>query len=552
MKVYEILAKTFAREQAATCFALLGDANMNWATAAAASGIRFVYVRDEHCAVAAAMSYARKTGDVGLATVTCGPGVTQITTALPAAARAKLPLVIFAGEAPLHKAWYNQGIDQAPMVEACGAVYTKLHDIDDMPSAVRDAYVKARTQRVPVVLGVPMDLQNSDVLTPDYLDDANYPETSLEVIQTEPMLPPDAASIDTAVSRIDAADKVIVMAGLGVVAADAAEACQRLAERTGALLATTLPARGLFYNDPYSIGIAGGFSTEYARSCFQQADLVVAVGTRLAQHNTDGGKLFPAEKVLHIDLDPQEICQGRVAAQHRVQADAKLALDAVLERLPSPRSPERSFRSEEVAEAIRERPADSAHFDIEKELHDPRVVVRKLDEVLPADWEMVNSSGHCSYFFAQMPRRSQRYFFTLREFGAIGNGISFAMGVSEARRGSPVVLFDGDGSLLMHIQELETIQRCKMPILICVLNDGAYGSEIHKLRAEGLSDEGAVFGRPDFAAIAHGFGIEGHRVTDLNQLGSLKQSFAETGKAQLWDFHVSDRVVSPVVRRSHH
>jgi thiamine pyrophosphate-dependent acetolactate synthase large subunit-like protein len=114
-----------------------------------------------------------------------------------------------------------------------------------------------------------------------------------------------------------------------------------------------------------------------------------------------------------------------------------------------------------------------------------------------------------------------------------------------------VVLFDGDGSLMMHVQELETIRRHGLNILVCVLNDGAYGSEIHKLRSIGLSDEGAVFGRPDFAAIARSFGLGGARVDDLSALPGLVGAFARTGGAAVWDFPISDRVMSPLMRRNH-
>src|SRR5262245_35290581 len=158
--VYDILAKAFAQEEVQTCFALLGDANMNWASRLAEAGCRMIYVRHEHCAVASAMAYARKTSNVGVATVTCGPGVTQLITALPAAARARLPLVVFAGEAPLKSGWYNQEIDQAPLITATGAAYRSLHMIERMPVAVRDAFLQARRERRPVVIGVPFDLQN--------------------------------------------------------------------------------------------------------------------------------------------------------------------------------------------------------------------------------------------------------------------------------------------------------------------------------------------------------------------------------------------------------
>ncbi|MEQ8366287.1 MAG: thiamine pyrophosphate-binding protein, partial [Roseicyclus sp.] len=165
-KLFDILAQAFLQEDVSTCFALLGDANMNFATRLAEGGCGMIYVRHEHCAVAAAMAYARKSGEVGVATVTCGPGLTQLMTALPAAVRANIPLVVFAGEAPLKAAWYNQAIDQAPFVAATGSAYQSLHHPEGMPTAIRDAFVQARRERRPVVLGVPFDLQNRPWIGP--------------------------------------------------------------------------------------------------------------------------------------------------------------------------------------------------------------------------------------------------------------------------------------------------------------------------------------------------------------------------------------------------
>jgi thiamine pyrophosphate-dependent acetolactate synthase large subunit-like protein len=204
-----------------------------------------------------------------------------------------------------------------------------------------------------------------------------------------------------------------------------------------------------------------------------------------------------------------------------------------------------------MAARIRDSKPDSHVFEIEPGRLDPRDVVAALEKALPRDWETVNSSGHCSWFFAQMPSRPQDKFLSIREFGAIGNGISFAMGVAAARPRSPVVLFDGDGSLLMHVQELETIRRHGLNILVIVMNDGAYGSEVHKLRAEGMPDEGSVFGYCDFAGIARGFGLSGKKVTNLADLPKLVAEFAAGGGAAVWDFHVSDKVVSPTIRRAH-
>ena len=541
--LFDILARSFAQEEVRTAFALLGDANMNFATRLEELGCRIIYVRHEHCAAAAAMAYARKSGEVGVATVTCGPGLTQIMTALPAAVRARLPLLIFAGEAPLKSGWYNQAIDQAPFVHATGAAYHALHWPARMPTAVRDAFLQARTERRPVVIGVPFDLQAQPRPGP-----LTLPEPSTALMPQILPISPGPDDVKKAADMIDGAARIVVMAGMGAVEAGAGPACRALAERCDALLATTLPARGLFHDDPFSIGIAGGFSSEIAWECFAEADLVIAVGCSLARHNSDGGKLWPKARVLQIDIEPVTVSQGRVAADAHVRADARLGTEAVVEAVP-PRHP--GWRSAALAERIRTMPADSAAFEIEAGLHDPRDVVAALEASLPSDWQMVNSSGHCSFYFAQMPSRPYEKFLTIREFGAIGNGISFAMGVAAAKPDDTVVLFDGDGSLLMHIQELETIRRHGLNILIVVLNDGAYGSEIHKLRAEGLSDGGAVFGRPDLAAIARSFGLGGETITDLDRLPILIDAFRETGSAAVWDVPICDRVVSPVIRRVH-
>ena len=541
--VFDLLAEVVAREDVGTCFALLGDANMNFATRLAGHGVGMIYVRHEHCAAAAAMAHARKTGEVGFATVTCGPGLTQLMTALPAAVRARLPMVVFAGEAPLNAGWYNQGIDQAPFVTATGAAYHSLHHVPRMATALRDAFVQARIERRPVVVGVPFDLQNAP-----WPEGAKLPARSVDLVPRSGPIPPNPEDLAAALTAIDSARRIVVMTGMGAVEARAGAACRALAEALDAPLCTTLPARGLFHDDPWSLGVAGGFSSEVAREVLGQADLILAFGASLTRHNADAGKLWPNARVLQIDVAPVTLSQGRRAADLHLRADARLAAEALAAAVPARKA---VHRSEDLATRIRTEPFDAASFTIDDGTHDPRDVVAALEAALPAEWEMVNSSGHCSYYFAHMPSRPQDRFLTIREFGAIGNGISFAMGVACARPETPVVLFDGDGSLLMHVQELETIRRHGLKILIVVLNDGAYGSEIHKLRAEGLPDDGAVFGRTDLAAIARGFGLGGETVTKLADIPSLIDAFATGGGAAVWDIPISDQVASPVIRRAH-
>jgi thiamine pyrophosphate-dependent acetolactate synthase large subunit-like protein len=543
LHVYDVLAKAFWQEDVRTCFALLGDANMNWAARLSEQGCRMIYVRHEHCALAAAMAYARKSGEVAVATVTCGPGVTQLITALPAAVRAHLPIVVFAGEAPLKSGWYNQELDQAPLITATGAAYHRLHMPERMPVAVRDAFLQARRERRPVVIGIPFDLQSRPWTGPE-----NLPKPSRELLPRPSPMPPHPDDVAKAAQLLAGAERVVVLAGLGVVEAKAGAACRALAAKTGGLLSTTLPARGLFHEDPFCIGISGSFTPEVGLEYLKEADLVVAVGCSLAYHAGGGGQLWPKAKMLQIDIDPVGVSQGQEVARHHLRADARLGVEALTAALSSRSG---SWRSEAMAKRIRDSKPDSHVFKIEPGLLDPRDVVEALEKALPQDWEMVNSGGHCSWFFAQMPSRAQEKFLTIREFGAIGNGISFAMGVAAARPDRTVVLFDGDGSLMMHVQELETIRRHGLRILTVVMNDGAYGSEVHKLRSEGMIEDGSVFGYCDFAGIARGFGLAGRTFKKLDDLPKALAEFAASGGAAVWDFHVSDKVVSPTIRRAH-
>ena len=543
LHVYDVLAKSFIQEGVTTCFTLMGDANMNWASKLAQQGCRMVYVRHEHCAAAAAMAYARKTGDVGVATVTCGPGVTQLITALPAAVRAHLPMVVFAGESPIKMGWYNQMINQGPIIEATGAAYYPLHLPERMPIAIRDAFLQARRERRPVVIGVPFDLQERPWVGPE-----NLPTPSAQIMPRLSPIPPHPDDLAQAAQLVASSERVVIFACLGAVEAKAAPACRTLAAKTGALLTTSLPARGLFHDDPYCIGISGSFSTEVGLEYIAQADLVIVVGGSLAFHVGGGGQLWRKAQMLHIDIDPVAVNQGQEVARHHLRADARLGVEALTKAIPDRNN---KWRTEAMATRIRDTKADNHVFEVEPGLLDPREVIATLEKALPKDWELVNSGGHCSWFFAQMPSRPQERFLTIREFGAIGNGTSFAMGVAAARPDKTVVLFDGDGSLIMHIQELETIKRHGLNILIVLLNDGAYGSEVHKLRSEGLPDTGSVFGRPDFAAIARGFGLEGKTFTSVADLPKMVDEFAKKGGAAVWDFHVSDRVVSPTIRKAH-
>lgn len=541
MKYYEAIAEAFHRENLGTCFALLGDANMHMAGALSELGTSFIYTRHEHGAVAAATSFARATGKVGFATVTCGPGVTQLMTILPIAVRAKLPVVVFAGEAPLRKAWYNQKIEQAPFVEACGAHYVALHNPDQMIHDIHRAIALAKEQKTAVVIGVPFDLQQ-DV----YHGTLDQPLSDDIISLSEPCQPQDD-DIMQAAEWVNEAKRPILLAGLGAVDAQAHSACLAFADKAGALLATTLPAKGYFHHQDYSLGMAGGFATEAAKKIFAESDLVVAVGARLAHHAFNGGALTPHARVIHLDLNPQLEVQGRKAADLLVKTDAKLGIEALTREI----SAQSGWRDEMMKDKTSQALILPDDQDTKDGLLHPMAVIKALSAVIPADCHIINTSGHSAYYSAHLNQHPQSHFTVIREFGAIGNGTSFALGVAAAFEGRPVILIDGDGSALMHIQELETMARHHLPILTIILNDGAYGSEVHKLRSDGVTLAGSVFGRPNFAAIGDGFGVAGHHMTSLDDIAEKMNSFLSGQAPQIWDVVISDTIASPQILAAH-
>ncbi len=476
-QVSDILAQAFAAEGTDILFTLMGDANMYWSAAMADNqGTKLIHARHEHCAVAMADGYARATGKIGVASVTCGPGYTQIMTALTMAARGSIPLVVFAGDAPIGASWYVQQIDQAPLALATGAGFVPIRTIDRALDNVREAFYLARTERRPVVLSVPLDLQKEEFpYLPDYTP-------STDLVPTAQRTPPDPAIVDEVVAMIAAAERPVVIAGKGAVASGAKAALEALAEESGALLATSLLGKGLFDGSPFALDVAGTFASDLSREFFAESDLVIGVGAGLGHYTTEGGYLYPNARVVHIDTNPKGLWQGLRTADLHVRADARAAADAITQRMRERGVRRAGWRSNEIAARIAADSPDNKQYAVTPGTLDPRPTVRELDAVVPKDWEVIVAGGHCANFVAThlRGRAGGKYHF-LFEFGAIGSGLSAAIGVAAAKGDGKVLLVDGDGSIMQHIQELETIRRHGLKLLICVLNDGGYGAETHKV-----------------------------------------------------------------------
>ena len=536
MRIYEALAEAFAAEGVDTHFGLMGDGNMHWMAAMdAIEGMRTIGVRHEHSAVLMAAGYWNGTGKPGICSVTHGPGFTQIMTGLTTAARNNVPMVVLAGETGIGAAWNIQALDQAPLARACGAEYFAVHSPRVMHHRVREAFYVARTEGRPVVLGVPLDLQKMQ------MPDLPPYQPSTTVLPPANRLPPDPSAIRDLADQLLSARAPALIAGRGALMADAGAAIEELANETGALLGTSLLGKGMFDHNPYSLGIVGGYAREAACAAAQEIDLVLAFGAQLSRFTLDGGTMFPAARIVQIDLAPRALKEGLVAADQLVRADARLAAEALLEAaLAAPGRRSAAIRSPHLAERLRTQPADTKPFEVPPGLLDPRRFFEALERAMPPEFHLVSGSAHQAYWHTAMRGSPGGNYHAIRAFGAIGNALSFATGVAVARGDGKVVLSEGDGGLLMHIQELETLARENIKLLVICINDGAFGAEIHKLRADGVDDSRALFGRTDLAQVARAFGLGAATVTSADQVGALFRHFEDGDTAWVWDVHVSD------------
>ena len=544
---HAVLADAFHAEGVRAVFCLMGIANMRWiASLSRHPDIGVTHVRHENAAIAMADAYAQATGDVGVASVTCGPGVTQIPTSRTESSRRRTPIVVFAGDTSVSGGYDLHQFDQGPLVTATGAAFVPVRSVDRLLADTHRAFLTARRERRPVVLSVPTDIQETPVHGGKYIP-------SWEALVSPAPYHPNPSQVRSAVDAIVSAKRPVVIAGRGAVISDAYAELVDLGDRIGALLMTTLLAKDWFDAEPYSLGLTGGFADPSTRALLAHADLVIAVGTCLDHYATGGGRLFGGAHVMQIDTDPLVWGRSDVRVENFVVGDAASAVRDLIAELDSRGVGRRSgYRTPDVAVLIDARRTTDDPVPLEDGTLDPRAVLRALDEAVPRDWTIVVGAGHfwtmaVDYFHERTP---SDYRFTCLDFGVVGQGLPSAIGVAVADPSRSVLLVEGDGSLLMNIQELETAARHQIGnLVVCAINDGAFGAEAHKLRAWGLDENLAVFGRPDFAAIAEAFGLNGVHLADPADIGTILERHASGCSTTVIDAWTSRTVLSASYRR---
>lgn len=544
MKVYEAVAHACRHAGTDVAFGLVGDGNVkfvhHWTHACAG---RYLAARHEAGAVSMAAGYARASGRVGLATVTQGPGVTNALTALTAAAKGRIPLVLFAGLPATTVPGHPQAVDQDALLAVTGAAPHPV-SAESVVADVAAAFVRARTERRPVGICIPTDVQDAEIrAVRDFGADGEVPLDGA-LRGSSGVAPPDAAAIRTAADHAEASRRPLVVAGRGVLGSPGArQALLRLGERLGALMATTLPVRGFFTGAPFDIGVMGGFAPELTRAEIAGADCVLVFGASLNYRSTQSGALLDPDAIVvqcDVAADP---AGGSVAVDHRVVGDAAVVADALTAELAARGVQRTGARTDELARRLATGDVHEPSGDHDGACLDPRALMLRLDETLPEERSVTVDGGHSSGWpsiYLGVPDH-RGYLFSL-EFAAIGLGLGTAVGAAVARPDRLSVLVVGDGALMMSLPDLETAVRHRVPLLVVVMNDGAYGSELAILSASGLPPDVGLFDNPSFAAVAEGLGAVGLTVRSIEEAGGIGAGLEGLEGPLVVDCHIDPSV----------
>jgi acetolactate synthase-1/2/3 large subunit len=543
VKVYDALAEAFVAEGTTDVFELMGDANMHWLNALHRLGVRLHHVRHEGAGLAMADGWARVRGAPGVCSTTSGPGTTQLATTLVVASRARTPLVAFCGDVDRGDTTNAQHFDQQRFAEATECGFVRLWTANAAKVTVRDAFCRARSESRPIMLSVPTDLQEEE------FEGSSAYQPSATIANGA------AAHIDpTQVSRAAAivADSArpVLLVGRGAMHAGAGEVVRRLAERIGALVATTLMAKNWLDDDPFQIGIAGGYGTKTARELIREADCVVVAGASVSSYTTDGGELVRGARVVQFDTRPQIVMGDGRSADCYVQADARSGLEALEVELAATDFHATGFRTPAVAEQLASAWEDPQHYDLEPGTLDPREACLTLDRLIPEDIGLVLGSGQQVRFGTMLLRRPRPFIVAQHHFGCIGQGLTTAMGAVIAT-GRPAFLLEGDGGFMMHLAEFETAVRDGLPLLVLVMNDRALGAEMHKSAQIRLDPELTLISTPDLGAVGRALGGHGHLARTLTELEAAVAEFVGDPAPTLVDVRISRTVLSIPYRRAY-
>ena len=546
MKVFQRLAHAFQAEGVTATFGMMGDGNMFWLHELHNLGVKVHEVRHEGAGLGMADGWARATRQVGVATATCGPGTTQLATAFVTASRAESPLVAFCGEHPVSDPEYSQRFNPAIFAEACESGFVRMHTADQADEAVRKAFFLARTQNRPILLSVPMDLQQEE-----WEDDEPYVPSTTMITPTRPNPDPDV--LKRVADLIAKSKKPVIIVGRGAQWADAGDAVVKLGDRIGAMLATSLLAK-TWLNDKcdYHAGISGNYGSRASMQLMHDADLVIGIGASLNRYTLENGYLYPDAQIVQIDSKPQVLMHGVSAANIYVHADAKVGTEQLEKVLAERKFTNTGYRTPDVKKKLAHHWDDPTQFEIDPGTMDPRPAIIMIDEIVPTHISLFSGSGMSSGMSNMLMQRRRPMNQAGHFFGCIGQMLPAALGAMAATGKKPAIMLDGDASFLRHLAEFETAVRYEMPLLVVVMNNQALGAEYYKLEVKKMNVETSQIPTPDLGSVAVALGGKGALVRNIDQLRTAVLEWVAKPGPMVIDMRISRTVMSIPYRRLHY
>ncbi len=520
-------------------FGLCGHTVIGLLDALGKSRIRFVSTRHEQIAAHAADGYARATGKPGVVLSHLGPGLTNAATGVANAALDSIPLVVIAGDVPsyFHGRHPHQEVNlhnDASQLEIYRPFCKRVYRVDrpaDLPRIMERAFHLSQSGRPgPVLVDVPMDVFSAD------LPAGAFARTPAPLAR--PTI--DAATASRIVGALATAERPVLYAGGGVLSARASAELAALAEALELPVAHTLMGKGCLREDhPLLVGQTGFWGVPIANEMCRSADLILAVGTRLAEANSSSWDsrftfAIPPARLIHIDVDPAEIGRN-YQTEIGVVADAKAALGALAEaaRGLTPRS--RGTLRDRIAQG---RKAFAANWEHQWSSNQfpvrPERILAELRKAVPEDGFIVTDVGWNKNGVAQQfPFTVPGTFITPSGLATMGFGAAAVLGVKLAHPHRAAVALVGDGGFSTNPSVVATAMEADLPVVWLVMDNAAFGTiagleSMHYGWSFGCTFERR--GRPyraDYAALARSFGANGIAINSADELGpALRDALA--------------------------
>ena len=489
--------------------------------------IEHVLVRHEQAAVHAADGYARATGDVGVALVTSGPGVTNAVTGIATAYMDSIPMVVITGQVPTPAIGLDafQECDTVGITRPVVKHNFLVKDVRDLAATIKKAFHIARTGRPgPVVVDIPKDVS---LKTAPF----HYPAT-VEMRSYNPVRKGHGGQIRKAVQLLLTARRPYIYTGGGVVLANAAAELRELVELLGYPCTNTLMGLGAMpATDPRFLGMPGMHGTYEANMTMQNCDVLLAVGARFDDRVIGNPAHFATvqRKIVHIDIDPSSISK-RIKVDIPIVGDVKDVLQELIAQI-------REAQARPHAQALAAwwgqinewRKRECLKYKNSTEVIKPQYVVDKLWEMTRgSDCYITSDVGQHQMWAAQYYRFDEpRRWINSGGLGTMGVGLPYAMGIKLAKPDADVFCITGEGSIQMCIQELSTCQQYKTPVKIISLNNRYLGMvrQWQELDYQGRYSHSYMDALPDFVKLAEAYGHVGLKIEKPGDVeGALREA----------------------------